>query len=66
MVIDVNGEAREVPGSTTAESLIRLLELGGRRLALEINGEIVPRSQHGRHRLRAGDRVEIVHAVGGG
>lgn len=66
MEIAVNGENREVPESTTAEGLIELLDLRGRRLAIEVNGEIVPRGQHHTHRLEPGDRVEIVHAVGGG
>lgn len=66
MEIAVNGENREVPESTTAEGLIELLDLRGRRLAIEVNGEIVPRGQHRTHSLEPGDRVEIVHAVGGG
>lgn len=66
MEITVNGENREVPESTTAQGLIELLDLRGRRLAIEVNGEIVPRGQHRKHRLEPGDRVEIVHAVGGG
>ena len=43
-----------------------MLALGGRRIAFEVNGEIVPRSRYSDHELRPGDRVEIVHAVGGG
>ncbi len=66
MNITVNGQTRDVPDGATAAQLVEILELGGRRLAMEVNGEIVPRSRHGDHRLAAGDRVEIVHAVGGG
>ena len=46
--------------------LLEMLELTGRRLALEINHEIVPRSHFATQRLHAGDRVEIVQAIGGG
>lgn len=66
MNITVNGQSREVPDGATAAELVELLELTGRRLAMEVNGEIVPRSRHGDHLLAAGDRIEIVHAVGGG
>lgn len=66
MEITVNGEAREVPESYSVADLIKELELVGRRLAVEVNLEIVPRSIHEQHQLKAGDRVEIVHAIGGG
>jgi sulfur carrier protein len=46
--------------------LIERLDLSGKRLAVEVNQELVPRSQFGSHRLAANDRVEIIHAVGGG
>lgn len=66
MDIHLNGAPREVP---TDCSIARLLEdagLAGRRVAVEVNGDIVPRGLHGAHALREGDRVEIVHALGGG
>ena len=66
MEITVNGEPRSVPDGTTAAGLIAALDLTGKRLAMEVNGEIVPKSRHASHDLTAGDRVEIVHAVGGG
>lgn len=66
MQIIVNGETRQVAEQISAAELVASLGLGQRRLALEVNGEIVPRSQHASHDLAAGDRVEIVHAVGGG
>ena len=66
MQIVLNGEPRTVPAGTSAENVIELLALGGRRVAVEVNGEIVPRSRHAEHELKTGDRVEIVHAVGGG
>ena len=67
MQIVINGERRDVdpPPGTLAE-LVRLLGLEGQRVALEHNGEVVPRSLHDRTRVREGDRFEIVHAVGGG
>lgn len=64
--IIVNGEPRSVAPDLTAAQLVELLELGGRRLAMEINREILPRSQYTDHRLRDGDRIEIVQAIGGG
>ncbi|MGH6884879.1 MAG: sulfur carrier protein ThiS [Geminicoccales bacterium] len=66
MQIVLNGKQREVPGDVTAARLIDMLDLAGKRLALEVNGEMVLRSTFGEHRLRDGDRVEIVRAVGGG
>lgn len=66
MNITVNGESRAVPEGTTIAALVEQLELGGRRCAVEVNGEVVPRSTHSGHELANGDRVEIVHAIGGG
>jgi len=62
----VNGETRQVPEGMTVEQLLEEMALTGKRLAVEVNLEIVPRSTHGAHRLQPGDRVEIVHAIGGG
>jgi len=66
MNITVNGESRAVAPGLTAAQLVELLELGGRRLAMEINREILPRSRYAEHELRDGDRIEIVQAIGGG
>ena len=66
MEIVVNGEARQVPDEMTVAQLLEAMALTGKRLAVEVNLEIVPRSTHDIHRLRAGDRIEIVHAIGGG
>lgn len=66
MKIHVNGEAKDIDEATTVAGLLEMLELAGRRLAVECNGEIIPRSQHADRSLVAGDRVEIVHAIGGG
>jgi sulfur carrier protein len=62
----INGEPKIVPAEATAAQLIELLDLGSKRLAVEINEEIVPRSHYDSRRLQPGDRVEIVHAIGGG
>lgn len=66
MDIILNGNTREIPDQATAAELLLSLGLAGKRLALEINREIVPRSRFEQHRIRPGDRVEIVHAIGGG
>ena len=63
--VTLNGEKRELPAATSIADLIALLEVRG-RYAVEVNGEIVPRSSHGEHRLNDGDRVEVVAAIGGG
>lgn len=64
--IQVNGEATEVSDNATISVLLTQLSVTGRRLAVEVNEDIVPRSQHPDFQLSAGDRVEIVHAIGGG
>lgn len=66
MQILLNGESLELPdGATVADLLVRL-ELTGRRVAVERNLDIVPRSQHTTTALADGDRLEVVHAIGGG
>ena len=65
MKIRLNGEEREVAAATLA-ALISELELTGKRIAVELNGEIAPRSQHAAIALHSNDRIEIVHAIGGG
>ena len=66
MHVQLNGEAFELSDGTTVAELIDRLELAGRRVAVELNLDIVPRSQHATTALREGDRVEVVHAIGGG
>ena len=66
MQIHVNGEARTLSAGTTVASLLAEQGLTGKRIAVERNGEIVPRSQHASCVLGDGDRLEIVHAIGGG
>ena len=64
--LTVNGEAREVPGGATVAALVALLRLDRRKLAVERNLAIVPRSAYAATRLFDGDRIEIVAFVGGG
>jgi sulfur carrier protein len=62
----VNGERRDVPTGATVETLLGLLGMRERRLAVALNRSVVPRSTYGRVALTAGDRIEILEAVGGG
>ena len=64
--IQVNGEARAVPSECSVDELLVLLELDRRHIAVAVNREVVPRSAFATRRLVAGDRVEILEAVGGG
>ncbi len=66
MDIVLNGQPRALAAPTLLIDLLRAEGLAERRVAVEINGEIVPRSRHADTALAAGDRVEIVHALGGG
>ncbi|WP_224105716.1 sulfur carrier protein ThiS [Vreelandella aquamarina] len=66
MHIQLNGEPYTLDAELTAADLIERLGLAGRRVAVEINEEIVPRSQLATTRLGQGDQVEVVHAIGGG
>ncbi|MBD3669648.1 MAG: sulfur carrier protein ThiS [Gammaproteobacteria bacterium] len=66
MQITLNGESKEIPDGSSAQQLIDSLGLANKRLAMEVNQEIVPRSTFEQHRLQEGDSVEIVHAIGGG
>ena len=64
--ITFNDAPRALPDGCTVAALLEREGLAGRRVAVEVNREIVPRSTHGTHVLADGDRVEIVHALGGG
>ena len=66
MQIVVNGQTRSAAAPLALPALIDELRLGDRRVAVELNGAIVPRSQHETRLLEPGDRIEIVHALGGG
>lgn len=62
----LNGQPAEIEAGLTVAGLLELRQLAGKRLAVERNGEIVPRARHGETQLAEGDRLEIVVAVGGG
>ncbi|HEA52973.1 hypothetical protein LCGC14_1230170 [marine sediment metagenome] len=66
MQVQINGEAMELPAGATVAALVEKMDLSGKRLAVEVNQDIVPRSQHFEFALNDGDRVEVVHAIGGG
>ena len=66
MNLRINGELRPFETVHTVSELIEALGYAGRRIAIERNGEIVPRSQHATTTLADGDALEIVVAVGGG
>ena len=66
MNIILNGETYSIEAECTAEKLIARLGLHESKFAVEINGEILTRSAYARHGVQAGDRIEIIHAVGGG
>ncbi|WP_020649348.1 sulfur carrier protein ThiS [Solimonas variicoloris] len=66
MQLTVNGEPRTLADALNIAELLAALQLGGKRVAVEVNGSIVPRSQHAATALRDGDQVLIVQAIGGG
>jgi sulfur carrier protein len=66
ITLRINGQPRQFPAPLSIAELMLALDLAGKRIAVEKNGEIVPRSQHGDARVVDGDQLEIVVAVGGG
>ncbi len=66
MLLTINGEARQAPEVRTLAELVAALGLDTRKVAVERNLEIVPRSLHGSTPVAEGDRIEIVQFVGGG
>lgn len=66
ITLEVNGEHLQLPPGTTLERLLQQLALTGKRLAVELNLEVIPRSHYPQRQLQTGDRIEIVHAIGGG
>lgn len=66
MKVFVNGEPRDIAAGTTVAALLATMDLAGRRVAVEVNEDIVPKSRHAQAELRDNDRIEIVHAIGGG
>jgi thiamine biosynthesis protein ThiS len=66
MQVTLNGEAQELADGVTVGDLIRDLGLSGRRFAVEVNLEILPRDTYAAHELHDGDTIEVVHFIGGG
>ena len=66
MKIILNGQEKSLKGPLTIAALLQEMELSERRVAVEVNREIVPRSRHGEFELKDNDRVEVVFAIGGG
>jgi len=66
LTITVNSQQQAIAEQSVLTTLLEQLDIGGGRIAVEINGEIVPRSQFDSHQLQEGDKIEIVQAIGGG
>ena len=66
MKIFLNGKSRQVQESFSIQDLLLEMDIAGQRLAVEVNEEIVTKSRHNEYRFNDGDKVEIVHAIGGG
>jgi sulfur carrier protein len=66
LAIRLNGEPREVAAGSTLAQLVDALGLAGRKIAVAVNRDVVPRASYAARVLQAGDRVEILEAVGGG
>ncbi len=66
ITITVNGDSQQIAAGSTVSQLLATMELAGKRLAVECNEEIVPKSTHQTRVLQDNDRLEIVHAIGGG
>ncbi|MCK5649570.1 MAG: sulfur carrier protein ThiS [Gammaproteobacteria bacterium] len=66
MKIFVNGELKQVADNCSVQELLAEMEIVGQRLAVEVNEEIVSKSRHAEYSFSEGDKIEIVHAIGGG
>lgn len=66
MNVTVNGESRSLDAEASLEQLLRMLGLEGKRVAVEVNRDIVPRSEYSSFQLSENDTIEIVNAIGGG
>ena len=66
MLITLNGQPFELQNGATLVDVIRALDLEGKRYAIEVNEEIIPRSEHSDYLVKPGDDVEVVQAIGGG
>ncbi len=66
MQVFINGESSDIYSGSTVAALLELLKIGRERVAVEVCMEIVPKAHYDTHVLQEGDRIEIVHFVGGG
>lgn len=66
MLAYINGEERQLPPHATIAQMAEILQLDARKVAVEVNLAIVPRSLYGETQLKEGDRVEVVSFIGGG
>ena len=66
MQVMVNGESTDIKSGSTVAELLELLQIARERVAVEVGLEIVPKANYDSHVLTEGDRIEIVHFVGGG
>jgi sulfur carrier protein len=66
LTLQINGEQKQFPPDINVAGLIAAMQLSGKRIAIELNGEIVPKSSHVTTHLHDGDKLEVVVAVGGG
>ena len=66
MQVILNGEPVEFKNQSSVAELLEQLQIGRERVAVEVNLEIVPKADYDKHALSAGDKIEIVHFVGGG
>ena len=66
MKITLNGQERQLAAPVTVAALLATLGMADKRVAVEVNQEIVPRSRHGEYKVKDKDRVEVVVAIGGG
>ena len=62
----LNGVTKQIASDFTIAALVKELDLENKKLAVEVNMEIIPRSQFEIYTLKSGDKVEVIHAVGGG
>jgi len=66
ITVSVNGVTRQLPDGASVFHLVSELDLVGKRIAVEVNLDIIPRTAHATTVLKNGDRIEVVHAIGGG
>ena len=66
LTLQINGEQKQFQADINVAGLVASLPLSGKRFAIELNGEVVPKSNHATTKLHEGDKLEVVMAVGGG